>query len=347
MVSLRDVAESVATIETCIAAPACFAGVRHARERNPFLGWATMGIETHRYRLRDVVLDCDHMVLLKDGRIIAETNYLQSPEALSALRVRPESLVHPNVRHPVAICFDHWSSNYFHWMAHAVPTLHAVGRDYPRGDVVLLVPALTSWQSATIGLLGTPHLHRLEWAPGRQFHLAQLDYYDYVAGRADYALSPLSRAAYARMTAAAEPGPAQRRKLYIDRGDHANRRIPNEAELVGKLLERGFVAVRPETLTLPEQVALFANAAMVVAQLGAGLANIAFCRPGAIVYELLAEHHQNPCFLAMAMQGNLLYWGDVFATGVAASSHTTAWDAEIDIAWVLARVAELERLLPP
>jgi capsular polysaccharide biosynthesis protein len=319
--------------------------VAHDRERNPFIGWATVSATLRMYRLRNVVLDRSLMVLLKDGEVIAETVYEQSPAAVAALGVRQESLVVADHGHAVATICDHWDANYYHWVAHALPALHAILERHAGGDVGLLVPRLSPWQRLSLDMMGASGLTTVTTEPGTQYFLPDMEYYDFVAGRADFAVSAVSHAAHARIGADAAAGVAAHRLIYIDRGGSANRRLPNEAALAERLRRRGFHTVRPETLTLDQQVALFKGAGMVVGQLGAGLANIAFCQPGTVVYELVPEHHQNPCFLAMSMQGGLQYWGDMFPTGVEGGDHTSGWRSDIDIDHVMRRIDELTALI--
>jgi capsular polysaccharide biosynthesis protein len=344
-ISIAEIAESAVTLETCALTPASFAGDLPRRELNPFLGWAASPATLRAGRLRDVGLDRDHMVLLKDGRVLAETIYLQSPDGIAALRVDPDRLDHP-APHGIAVtCFDHWDANYYHWLAHTVPAVHAI--QARRADAAtLVVPRLWPWQEATLQRLGAQSLRRLPTELGRQYALAECEYYDFVAGQADFSVSTLSRAAYERMAQDVAPEPLAGRRLYIDRGNTTNRRIPNESALIAALRERGFEIVRPEDRHLTRQIALFQAADMVVGQLGAGLANIAFCRPGAVVYEIVPEHHANPCFLAMAMQGGLQYWADLFPTGAAQPDHTSAWHRDIDVTAVLLRIDELAKLAP-
>jgi capsular polysaccharide biosynthesis protein len=156
-------------------------------------------------------------------------------------------------------------------------------------------------------------------------------------------MSALARAAYARLGAlspdAARPREA---KIYIDRSGAPYRRLPNEAALIAALSARGFVPVRLEELSFAQQVALFRHASMVVGLHGAGLANIAFCSPGTVVYELVAENYRNPCYLAMAMNAGLDYWADVFASGGGLNDYQGGWAADIDIALVMRRLAQLE-----
>jgi capsular polysaccharide biosynthesis protein len=347
-VSIADVAESAVTIETCAQVAARFPdAVAHDREKNPFIGWTTVPATLRMYRLRNVVLDRSLMVLMKDGEVIEETVYVQSAVDVAALRVRQENLVVADHGHAVATCCDHWDANYYHWVAHALPALHAILERHDGGDVGLLLPRLSPWQRLSLDMMGASGLTTVTMEPGAQYFIPAMEYYDFVAGRADFALSAVSHAAHARMGAGAAAGDATQRLIYIDRGGSANRRLPNEAALVERLRRRGFHTVRPETLRLDQQIALFKGAGMVVGQLGAGLANIAFCQPGTVIYELVPEHHRNPCFLAMSMQGDLQYWGDMFTTGVEGGDHTSGWRADIDIDHVMRRIDELAILIPP
>jgi hypothetical protein len=347
-VKIADVAEAAATIETCAQVPARFPeAVVHARERNPFIGWTTVAATLRMYRLHNVVLDRSLMVLLKDGEVIAETAYEQSPADLAALRLRPQNIVVADLGHALATCCDHWDSNYYHWVAHALPALHAILERHAGDDIGLLVPRLAPWQRQSLDMMGASGLTTVTTEPGTQYFLPAMEYYDFVSGRADFALSAVSHAAHARIGAHVATRDTAHRLIYIDRGGSANRRLPNEAALVEQLCRRGFHPVRPETLTLDQQVALFKGAGMVVGQLGAGLANIAFCQPGTVVYELVPEHHRNPCFLAMSMQGDLQYWGDLFPTDVEGGDHTSAWRTDIDIDHVMRRIDELAALIPP
>jgi capsular polysaccharide biosynthesis protein len=349
-VGLAEVAAEIVTLETCAPADACLPALSDS-DRNPFIGWSTEPATLRMARLRDVVLDRSLMVLLKDGSVIAETNYLQAPAAIAAARVRTDALTVVDAGCAVSACFDHWPGNYYHWVAHTLPTVQAVLERHADGDCSLLLPRMAPWQRRSLALIGASSLPTIATEPEAQYFLPEVEYYDFVAGRADYAVSALSRAAYARMAAGCEADGeadgAAHRLIYIDRGGSANRRLPNEAALVARLRTRGFHIVRPETLELDGQIALFRQAGMVVGQLGAGLANIAFCQKGTVIYELVPEHHRNPCFVAMASQGGLLHWGDVFPTGVRGEDHTSPWTRDIDIDLVLRRIDELSALVPP
>lgn len=338
---IDDIALSVTERERCPRRPARFVPVTQARARNPFLGWHSKPVLVRSWHLRDVVLDRELMVLLKDGQVVGETDYLQAPECVAAASVAAERLDPLPFDGPVAGCFDHWDGNYFHWFRHSLPAIEMF-----RGERLgLLVPELTPMQRQTLeGMMAPDRLVPLR--RDRQYAIRDMIWTDVVAGRADFAVSATARAAFRRLSDMALPAAAvastSPSRLYIDRRAAAGRRIPNEDALVDALAQQGFSIVRLERLSVADQVALFRSAQIVVGQHGAGLTNIAFCQPGTIVYELVPDHYRNPCFLALAVQGELAYWADTFPTGLSAAEHAAPWVTGIDVAHVLARIEELE-----
>lgn len=98
-------------------------------------------------------------------------------------------------------------------------------------------------------------------------------------------------------------GEQRRRRLYIQR--RASRRILNEAELLPILDQHGFEIYDPVEHDDPP--ADFAAASVVVGAHGAGLADLAFCRPGTAVLELIPEDHVMPYWFTLAEAGRLRY----------------------------------------
>lgn len=80
--------------------------------------------------------------------------------------------------------------------------------------------------------------------------------------------------------------PAAPTRIYVSRLGSLKRVLVNEAELEAALEARGFTIVRPEVLSVRDQIALFHRAEVVVAPAGAALANVLFCKPGAKVIEI-------------------------------------------------------------
>jgi capsular polysaccharide biosynthesis protein len=340
-IDAEAVADEIVTIETCQAVvPDLCPELTRERTRNPLDRWPTWNVTARLYRFHDVVLDRTHMVLLHRGRIIAQTCYLQSEAALAALAVRTDELVRLP-KGPVYIpCFDHWDANYYHWTAHSIPALHVIRQRYADGGICLLLPPLRPSQADSIRLVGADRFDAVTTEAGRQYALPQAAYLDIVAGSLDFSVSALSAAAYARVSASVADRTAPAAKLYIDRSGSQSRSVPNEAALAALMQARGFSVVRPETMTLSAQVALFRAASMVVGLHGAGLANIAYCRPGTLVYEIMPAHNLNPCYMVLALQGGLRYWTDMFETG-APPGHTQPWARDLDLQAISSRLTDL------
>jgi capsular polysaccharide biosynthesis protein len=286
------------------------------------------------------------MVLLHRGRVIAETNYLQSDASLAKLRVSLGDVVRTDDDTPVAICFDHWHTNFYHWTAHTIPALHAVLEHYDPSDITLLLPVLQPWQIDYLTLFNIGDIRTLTIENGRQHFFKNAIHCNIVNGSLDYSISPLSRAAYARVSAALPDESPRADKIYIDRSGSPTRGLANEGELIAALRKRGFAIVRLETLSVAAQILLFRGAAFVVGLHGAGLANIAYCQPKTVIYEICPNHYVNQCYMIMALQGDLTYWIDAFPSGAVSQDHTVGWGYGVDIERIVRRVAELEDFVP-
>ncbi len=89
--------------------------------------------------------------------------------------------------------------------------------------------------------------------------------------------------------------------VYVSRR-LSSRSFGNEAELEQALSMRGFQIVFLEKLKFMEQIELFRNAAMLIAPHGAGLANLAWCSPGAKIIEMFTSTVFNDCFARLSSQ---------------------------------------------
>ncbi|MBC8050757.1 MAG: glycosyltransferase family 61 protein [Chitinophagales bacterium] len=92
-------------------------------------------------------------------------------------------------------------------------------------------------------------------------------------------------AALGRHLSGGKADTSARRRLYISRNDAKLRRVANEAELGPMLKAHGFESIILKGMPIADQVRLFIEAEGVVAPHGAGLAHIAWMRPGAKVTE--------------------------------------------------------------
>lgn len=101
--------------------------------------------------------------------------------------------------------------------------------------------------------------------------------------------------------------------LVIDRSKSGSRMLANQEELLEKLErafpQEAFQPVQLETLSVREQIILFANAKGVIAPHGSGLSNIIFLPQSALVVELFPRHYVVKCYMNLAKLLNLPYRG--------------------------------------
>ena len=88
------------------------------------------------------------------------------------------------------------------------------------------------------------------------------------------------------------------------------RRVAWEADFVARL--PGFERIELSRYSPSEQIALFTNCAAVAGPHGAGLAHVAFCPPGAHVFELFPDGRRQPVYHRLAgLAGAHYHWATV------------------------------------
>ena len=90
------------------------------------------------------------------------------------------------------------------------------------------------------------------------------------------------------------------RRIYVDRGGAALRRLINEAEIIAMLGEDRVEPVRMEGLSLAAQARLMQEAELVVGPHGAGLTNMVFASPETRVVEIMPSGVMNWCYRHLA-----------------------------------------------
>jgi capsular polysaccharide biosynthesis protein len=196
--------------------------------------------------------------------------------------------------------------NYYHSILLGLARLAAVPENYQAAAAGLLVPQNGLRQREMLGLMDLmPSLVVHEIGRAETLRVETLILPLSVAG--DSAYHPCVADFFRGVSTSVPPAPGRLpRRIYIDRRGSGVRPLLNEEALVTALGGLGFVAIRPELLSIPDQIRLFRGAEAVVAPHGAGLTNLGFCRPGCAVVELLMDSYTNWCFrhLAALMQLN-------------------------------------------
>jgi len=310
-------------------------------ERNPFLAWETMpDVRIHAWRVRRVVLDATTMILLRDGKIIRETNYLRPAEELEQLRVDPARLTRIETNLPVLICGDAWSTNHYHFLNHTLPAIDSAIARYGKGGVVLAAHWMRPVHEEALRLLGHEGVAIFRLEMGRQYEIQDAEFCAYTTGTADFANSAHIQAMHDRMAAKAPAAGGHGKNVYISRLADKHRRAEGEAALVEALRRRGFAIMTPADHTLTQQIDVFRAASFVVGPHGAGLANIAFCRPDAAIYDVLPEHFIDSSILNLAIRRDLRSWIDAFPGQGEGTDHTRDW--VLDVQAMAARVNEID-----
>ena len=94
--------------------------------------------------------------------------------------------------------------------------------------------------------------------------------------------------------------PGRSRLIYLARGDQQRRILGNRDAVEACFAEEGFDVVRPERLSVAEQVRLVASAVFVAGETGSNLANAGFSDPGTTVLELMPDCYADGWIRAMS-----------------------------------------------
>ena len=100
-------------------------------------------------------------------------------------------------------------------------------------------------------------------------------------------LAPTCAVLRQELSTVSEPGGG--RRIYVSRKAANSRKVSNYSEVLDVLARHRVIPLELESIPTETQVDLFSKADLVVAEHGAGLANIAFMRPGSFVVEVFPE----------------------------------------------------------
>jgi capsular polysaccharide biosynthesis protein len=182
------------------------------------------------------------------------------------------------LQRPVVSLTGVQSCAYFHWFADYLPRVRGIEwyaettGTYPD---VLVPPDRPSWMTASIVHVGLPDERLVEWNGDRA--VAERFVLPSVPRKADtnhVTYDPRAlRWVGDRIRSHVGLESGERNRILITRRSATTRRFVNEDELVSALSPLGFEPVDLTQLSFEEQVALFANAEIVVGAHGAGLIN--------------------------------------------------------------------------
>ncbi len=201
--------------------------------------------------------------------------------------------------------------NYYHWMLLILTRIEALrARGLLVGGRKLLLPAeLSGWMRASLAAIGIGDEQVLPYGADDDLHLHDA----VVASPLDFASPSLVEGLrqtlwrHAGLDPAAPPEAT--RLLYISRRGEGRRPLVEEARIQRSAEAMGFEAVAPETLTLAEQVRLFASARGIAGPPGAAYTNLVWAGPGTRVLSIFKEEANLPTFIDLSiLRGQTHRW---------------------------------------
>ena len=152
-----------------------------------------------------------------------------------------------------------------------------------------IVPEKTNWLTDALHLFGLPSLpiYSVREVSGDNFkEILICNSFD-----AEGAMSPSSIDNIRRISGAFVSSNASAQDIFVSRqlwaGIRPNyRTLLNESELIGIFKDAGFKTIYPETLSLQDQMQIFANARRIVGPSGSGMLNVVFSQPHSKVLDM-------------------------------------------------------------
>lgn len=252
-----------------------------------------------------------HVAFTAEGQAIADLSH-GSAELVASSPYLPPPQVLPGTALVLSVAggtmFCHWLCNVLVRLA----MVEAAGWDWEAIEWVVVNAHDAAYQRHTLELLQIPpdkiiasvpdHCH---WQGDRLLVPARVDHmprwgWDYL------------RRTFLRPDILAQSPIRQRGqrgdRLFISRRHAAYRRVVDDDAIETLLVQRGFTVVYLETFGFAEQVAMMAQAQVIVAPHGAGLTHLLFCAPGTVVLELFAPSYVPHYFWELAAIGHLHHY---------------------------------------
>lgn len=234
--------------------------------------------------------------------------------------------------------------NYYHWVVLLLARIEAIrARGLLQGGRRLLLPReLSGWMRSSLADLGITEEQMLLYGADDDLLLTDA----LLASPIDFAspslLEGLRQALWRHAGLDPAAPPAATRLLYISRRGEGRRPLVEEARIQRAAEAMGFEAVAPETLTLADQVRLFATARGIAGPPGAAYTNLIWAGPGTRVLSIFKEEANLPTFIDLSiLRGQSHRWllgrnlpGYALMSSVNAPFSVDPALAERELAWV-------------
>lgn len=180
-------------------------------------------------------------------------------------------------------------TNFGHWLLEDLPRLRTVERYADRtGETpeILIRPDPPDWMLSTLRLLGFSDSDWTVWK-GESVTVSKLVVpelrYIHSLGAQLHPVDRMSMVDEMKSRADIEAEYDGSRRIFISRQGQERRRIRNFDEVMTAIRPLGFEPIRPEELTLEEQIRMFDRANIIVGPFGAGLTGALFADDATLI----------------------------------------------------------------
>lgn len=245
-----------------------------------------------------------------------------------------------DITQPCFLGFNSGHTNYAHWLTDNLIYLYVyVTKMKPLGVKIVLPDSLLGFAKETVEIMGIEAADILvagdEVLAFDDLYFMDTIYFGEIPNIFKDAVQYLKDSALR-----GRPDPDVTRSVYISRRDAVSRPLINNAELESRLSDLGYEVVATGELTLKQQIALFAEAKIVLGQHGAGLINAIFCPKGSVLIELFPEYMLQAHFWTAASLVGVRY-GFVSGTSFDADSSIVSVDGN----WDSVSVIDVDRVV--
>lgn len=234
--------------------------------------------------------------------------------------------------------------NYYHWLVLLLARVEALrARGLLVGGRKLLLPReLSSWMRSSLADLAIGEDQMLLYGADDDLQLTDA----VLASPIDFASPSLIEGLRQAMWrhAGLDPAapPQATRLIYISRRGEGRRPLKEETQILQAAEAMGFETIAPETLTLAEQVQLFATARGIAGPPGAAYTNLIWTQPGTRVLSIFKEEANLPTFVDLSiLRGQKHRWllgrnlpGYELMSSVNAPFSVDVTLAQRELAWV-------------
>ncbi len=207
-------------------------------------------------------------------------------------------------------------NNYSHWILEILPKLKMYSENYRLDDLdYIYVPSVNSFQKETLSYFGIGDDRLIDSKKFRHIQAEELfivDHPYYYRGTILEQNKNLPKWIITWLRSIfldCEKKFDANKKVFIDRTDSSynHNQIINKEEVFEYLSKKDFIYYKLKDLTFFEKIYLFKNAECILGVHGAGLANLAFCKPHTNVLEIRPYSYPNEVYKKISKINQLNY----------------------------------------